>query len=180
MTPYIKPMTGLDRATAPFNPRLIPGAIALISLGALAIAFTAEFGFGLEPCILCRYQQTAYAVAAAVGLLALAPPLSPFARTLLVALCGAVFVAGAGIAFYHVGVEQHWWGGLSACGGGIPGEISLADLKAQLTTKQPKPCDQVDWTLFGLSLATYNVGMYLLMAAFSLIGARRLLRAAGR
>ena len=173
-------MRWADRNIETLDPRLIPGAIALISLGALAIAFTAEFGFGLEPCVLCRYQQAAYAAAAAVGLMALAPPLTPRARTLLVALCGAVFLAGAGIAFYHVGVERHWWSGLAACGGGVPGEISLADLKAQLTTKQPKTCDEVDWTLFGLSLATYNVGMYLLMAAFSVTGVRVLLRAADR
>lgn len=43
--------------------------------------------------------------------------------------------------------------------------MSLADLKAQLAVKQEKPCDIVDWRFFGLSMATYNVGIFLTLAA---------------
>ena len=34
-------------------------------------------------------------------------------------LVAAIFFAGARLAFYHVGVEQHWFAGPSACTGAV-------------------------------------------------------------
>ena len=64
------------------------------------------------------------------------------------------------MAFYHVGVEQHWWGSFAACGGELATDLTLEDLKAQLGGGNipRKPCDRIDWELFGLSLAGYNAG----------------------
>ena len=74
-------------------------------------------------------------------------------------LSGIVFLVGAGIAFYHVGVEQHWWASAASCGnngGDVPKTID--ELRQLLMQAKPaKACDEVDWTLFGLSMATYNV-----------------------
>ena len=50
-------------------------------------------------------------------------------------------------------------------------------LRAQLAARPPKPCDQVDWTLFGISFAGYNLMASLALAVFSLAGARRLMGA---
>jgi disulfide bond formation protein DsbB len=95
---------------------------------------------------------------------------------LIAGLCGVVFLTGAGLALYHVGVEQHWWGSIAACGGGASTDMTLEQMRAALAAKPPKPCDQVDWTLFGVSMAGYNVLASLGLAAFSLAGARTLLR----
>jgi disulfide bond formation protein DsbB len=160
--------------------RLIPGAIAVICLVALAVALVAEYFFGVEPCDLCLYQRGVYATAAVIGIVALTPRIRPPTAGLMVASCGAVFLLGAGIALYHVGLQQHWWNGVTACGGTLPAEMSLADLKAQLTTVQPTRCDEVDWAIFGLSAATYNVGLFLLLAVGSLKGAHMLRLREGR
>ena len=147
------------------------------SVGALATAYTAELAFGLEPCVLCLYQRIPYAVAGLLGLLALLLPPGRYS-VWAVAGCGAVFAAGAGIAFYHVGVEQHWWMSAASCGaaGGGPAPETVEELRALLGAKPPKACDEIDWTLFGLSMATYNVAASLALAFGAFWGARRMRR----
>ena len=148
--------------------RWAPLMILAASVVALANAYTAEYAFGLEPCILCLYQRIPYAVAGVLGLGALLLPAGPSGnRTRSWAVMGAgfVFLAGAGIAFYLVGVEQHWWASAASCGGGGgEGPKTVAELQQMLREKPPKACDEVDWTLFGLSMATYNVAVSLTLA----------------
>lgn len=159
--------------------QLLSGVIVLVSVAALAVAFTAEHVFGVEPCILCVYQRVAYALAAVLGMLSIFARISPQTRTLLIASCGMVFLIGAAVALHQVGLQQHWWVGFTACGGGLPAEMSLAELKVQLTSSQPVRCDEVDWTLFGVSMAAYNTGLFLLLAVGSLWTAQKLLLAGG-
>ena len=161
------------RRTPNRSDSLIPLAILTASAGALGVAYTAQYVFGLEPCILCIYQRLPYVTAGLLSILALG--LRPgTARAVAVALCALAFLVGAGIAFYHVGVEQHWWQSATGCGGGQPAEITMEQMMRELTSKPPKPCDQVDWTLFGISMATYNVAGSLFLAAAALAGATRL------
>lgn len=158
-------------------PRLVPFAILAAAVGALGTAYTAELGFGIEPCPLCLYQRIPYAVA---GMLALGALLAPrgWARAVAVALAGAVFAVGAGIAFHHVGVEQHWWTSVAACGvgGAAPEPKTVDELRALLQAAPAKACDELDWTLFGVSMATYNVAASLALAVGSFWGAERIRR----
>jgi disulfide bond formation protein DsbB len=151
--------------------RAIPIAIAIVCVGALAFAYIGQYGFGLEPCILCLYERIPYGLAAGVALLAAALPLSANTRAILVGLCGIIFLAGAGLAFYHVGVEQHWWAAVTGCGGQSPADFTLDDLQEWLQAPTLKPCDQVDWRLFGVSLAGYNGLLSLALAIGSFWGA---------
>jgi len=139
---------------------MMPIAIVLICWGAAMVGVIAQYAFDVEPCILCTYQRVAYAVAGAVALAALFSK----HRALILGGCAAVLLVGAGIAFYHVGVEQHWWASVASCGGAPTTDLSLSDVLAQLNVKQPKPCDEVDWTFLGVSMATYNVGVFLALA----------------
>jgi len=163
-------------------PRVAPLGILLASLGALASAYTAQYGFDLEPCILCLYQRIPYAVAGVLALLALLTPRQrkDGAMVLMVIAAGAAFTIGAGIAFYHVGVEQHWWVSAAACGGGGAAAPESVDQLRQLlmAAKPVKACDEIEWTLFGLSMATYNVAVSFALAAGSFWGASKIRRAA--
>lgn len=142
---------------------LAPLAVIAASAFALATAFGAQYGFGIEPCPLCLYQRVAYAVAGLVGLAALfAAPGDK--RALVVGLAGVAFTLGAGIALYHVGVEQHWWASAVCTAGNDKAPATVEQLRAMLTAKPAKPCDERDWTLFGVSMATYNVGASVALA----------------
>jgi disulfide bond formation protein DsbB len=164
-----------DAFSALARPRLVLLAIVLASLAVLTAAFTAQYLFGIEPCVLCLYQRVPYGATAVLAVGGVSFAGEGRMAGMIVGLCGVVFLTGAGLAFYHVGVEQHWWGSIAACGGGAPGDMTVEQLRAGLAAQPPKPCDQVDWTLFGVSLAGYNVLSSLSLAAFSLAGARILI-----
>ena len=88
---------------------------------------------------------------------------------LLVGVCvGVVF------AVYHVGVEQKWFAGPSACTASAPGNSSgamtLEEMKRQIIGTAPVMCDRVQWSLFGVSLAGWNLLASLIMLATCAIG----------
>lgn len=154
-------------------PRLVPLAIMAASVGALGTAYVAEYAFGLEPCPLCLYQRVPYGVTLALGLAALVVPWGAI-RAAAVALAGAAFLIGAAIAVHHVGVERHWWASVAACGGALPPDMTVAELRAALAGPPAKPCDAVDWTLFGVSMAGYNAVVSIFLAGAALAGAWRI------
>ncbi len=123
--------------------------------GSLALLLGA-FGFqalGYAPCEMCLWQRYPHAAAIVLGAAALALP--GRALPLLGAL--AVIITG-GIGVFHVGVEQHWWQGITECTGtdGLLG-LSGADLINQNEDLGPPlvRCDQATYILF-LSMAAWN------------------------
>lgn len=155
--------------------RAVPLAIFVVCAAALAGAYTLEYGFGVVPCILCLYQRVPYAVAGGLAALGLLPGLSPAVRRVIVVLCGLTFLVNMGIAVYHVGVEQKLWAGTAQCtapAGGAP--QSLAELQAALENPpQLARCDEVGWSLFGISLPGYNIAFSLILGAATLAAAAR-------
>ena len=140
--------------------------MTLAALGALGAALISQFAFDLEPCVLCIYQRVPYVAVLFLG--AVGIWVTMINRAHLAVLTGLVFAAGAGVALYHVGVEQHWWPSAAGCGDFENFRAGLRDLKPV------KPCDEVDWTLFGVSMATYNMAVSLGLAAVCLFAARRI------
>jgi disulfide bond formation protein DsbB len=68
-------------------------------------------------------------------------------------------------------VEQHWWAGTSSCGGAAMA-TSLEALRAQVMAAPVTRCDEVAWSLFGVSMAGYNVVISLGLAVFAFVAAR--------
>lgn len=142
------------------------GLVLLVSAGALVAALLGEHVFGLAPCVLCLYERVPYLAAAVVAAAMLGLPTNPRLRRLGVGLVLIAFLINVGLSFYHVGVEQHWWE--SAVCEAEPLDItSGADLRAMMTQPQRPACDQVSFTLFGVSLAGYNLLLSTLLAAIA-------------
>lgn len=150
--------------------RRTPIAVVAASLAMLAGALFFQYGMNLPPCALCIWQRWAYAPPIALGLLALA---FPAARRSLVFLAGIAFLAGAGIAGFHAGVEKGWWEGLSSCTGAATTATTIEGLRAQLMAAAPVRCDEVAWSLAGISMAGWNMIAQIVFAALAF-------RAAGR
>lgn len=149
------------------QPRIGPAVIALVSLGALATALVAQYAFDLHPCVLCVYQRVPYVVALALGLAGVLVARPPGLQRLLILGSGLAFLVGAGIAGFHVGVEQHWWAGTASCNApALDMNLSMAELQRQLDEAASfAACDEVPWSLFGISMAGYNAAISLLLAA---------------
>lgn len=130
--------------------------IALATAGSLALllaAFAFQYIGGLAPCSFCLYQRWPHVVAVGLGVLALA-----FGwQRAFAALAVLAMLAGAGIGIFHTGMERDWWEGPASCtGGGSPADIgggALLDLSAPINVVM---CDEVQWSLFGLSMASWN------------------------
>lgn len=160
-----------------------PMGMLAIAVAALATAYVAQYKYDLEPCVLCLWQRVPYAAVIVLAAAALAVGDGPGGsrRTaLLVGLGGLAFLAGGGIAFYHVGVEQHWWASVTGCSGAPPTAMSIDDLRAALAAPPPKACDAIDWTFAGLSMATWNAVLSPLFAAAAAMAAHLLLKRASR
>ncbi len=154
------------------------GAWLLLAGSVLALggAFLGQYGFDLHPCVLCIYQRWPHGVVIALALLAIAIS-GPRARAALLALAGVALAIGAVIAAYHVGVEQGWWQGIEACTAQIGGAKTLKELEAQIMAAQLVRCDEVAWSLFGISMAGYNFLFSAVMAGLALLLAGPQLRA---
>jgi disulfide bond formation protein DsbB len=130
--------------------------IFLACAGALTAALVGERFFGLAPCILCLYERIPYAVAGLIALMMMALPSSAYLRQIALGLVLTAFVIGLALSVFHVGVEQHWWAS-PACTGGPLESVSVDDLLAAIQKPVRPACDDVQWSLFGITLAGYNV-----------------------
>jgi disulfide bond formation protein DsbB len=148
----------------------------LASAAALASVFVFQYGFGLMPCVLCVWQRAPHAIAiliAGIGIgqaRTIDPLLHPFRPvpwqtfTILAALLCIDHLINAGLAGFHIGVEQHWWAGTDACTGGAPTGLTTEQLRAQLLDTKPARCDEVAWSFLGISLAGFNFLLSLALA----------------
>jgi disulfide bond formation protein DsbB len=123
---------------------------------ALLSAFVAQYGFGLQPCVLCLIQRVPFALAGLLALAVLLPAAPPRLHRPLLLLAGLALAVNAGIAFYHVGVEQHWWT-FTVCSGGGEEAVSVADLMAQMNKPVEVRCDAPAWSFHGITMAALNV-----------------------
>ncbi len=132
-------------------------AIALIML-ASALAFQ-HFG-DLAPCALCIDQRKAWGIAIVFAFLALLTEGKGriAVSLLMLAIAGTAALVGAGIAAYHVGVEQQWWSGTAECGAGFKGfgAGNIAAIREQLLSRPVVRCDEIVWSLLGISMAGWN------------------------
>ena len=153
------------------DPRLAAAFIALASAAILGTALASQFFGGLAPCPLCLQQRWPYVATIVLGAVAFAVVRGRAGRRALLALCGVAFAVGGAIAFYHVGVEQGWFAGPETCSGTIGAVRTIEELRRQLLAAPIVRCDEVAWSMFGISMAGYNVIASAILAATSLAAA---------
>lgn len=151
------------------SPDRAPALILAASVLVLGTALASQYWGGLVPCELCIYQRWPYVATGALSAVAIVFLRPPGARRVVAGLCALIFLVGGAIAFYHTGVEQGWFAGPSACTG-VPMEATtVEELQRQLFAAPIVRCDEVQWSLFGISLAGYNVIASLVLAAASAV-----------
>ena len=145
--------------------------ILVAALATLAAAWTFQ-AFGFTPCELCYAERCAFYAAAPLAALAayLASRFAHGVARALFALLALVFLANVALAFYHVGVEQHWWPGPTACTGALSGPVDVNDL-AKLNSARVVRCDEVQLRILGLSLAGWDVVASAALAIYAALGA---------
>jgi len=154
------------------TPSLMLAALLAAGIGPLAIALGVQYLGGLKPCILCQYQRIPYWIVIALALTGLFVPAADKRGIFLVA--ATVFAAAGALAFYHMGVEQHWWESMAKCDPGPNRTSSFEAFRSIPLRPLAKSCKEVDWTLFGYSITVYNTLVSIALAVAALFAARRL------
>ncbi len=138
--------------------------LILFSVGVLGLAYILEHYYGFQPCQMCLYEQKIFMVTGALSLLSLL--LLPVRwQYYAVIVLGFVFLGGTLIAGYHVAIQQHWVDLPAFCSSqDFSAFDSVEALKEQMLKTPLVRCDQITWSLFGLSLAAYNIIICLILA----------------
>ncbi len=150
----------MEKALALFKKITLRQWGALYALGAAAVVAAAFISqsFGFNPCKLCIWQRYPYGIVAVLAAALFFLHDKKAAKFLLLPIAAASLY-NAGLAFFHVGVEYHWWTFASDCVAtnvykeGATVEEMLAALKAAPIVR----CDERVPFLFGMTMAFYNV-----------------------
>ena len=128
--------------------------VTLFSVVALASALIAEYYFDLQPCAMCLKQREPYYIIIAgfilVMILKWQDKIWFYVGVQIVSIYGLFY------SLWHVGIENKILAGPSSCSGGLNISTNTSSLKEQILSKAVINCEEVAWSIFGLSAATMN------------------------
>ena len=128
--------------------------VTLFSVVALAFALIAEYYFDLQPCAMCLKQREPYYIIIAgfilVMILKWQDKIWFYVGVQIVSIYGLFY------SLWHVGIENKILAGPSSCSGGLNISSNTSSLKEQIISKAVINCEEVAWSIFGLSAATMN------------------------
>ena len=133
--------------------KTILNLILLFSIFALLTAYFIQYVLGHQPCNLCLIERVPYILTIIIITLTLF--FKKFEKICLIILA-LVFVSAMFISFYHVGIEQGFINESLVCDlKNKSGSLTTEDLLKELKEKTIS-CKDVTFKIFGLSLATIN------------------------
>jgi len=138
--------------------------IFYISIFALSSAYFIEYILDYKPCNLCLFERLPYFLAIIIILLGLS--LNRFEKFIFISL-GLIFASATILSLYHVGIEQGFFKESLVCVSN--NEMNILNKKDLLNEfqKTTVSCKDVEFTLFGLSLATINVIISLILSVIT-------------
>ena len=138
--------------------------ILFISTIALASAYFIEYILGYKPCNLCLIEIWPNLIALIFIITNLI--INKLEKIILIALA-IIFAAATILSFYHVGIEQGFFDESLVCisNDGI-NSLNKEDILKELQ-KEVVSCKNVEFTFFGLSLATINAVISFVLSAIT-------------
>ena len=140
--------------------QLLIKIIFLVSVIALISAFIIEYILGHQPCNLCIFERVPYLLAIIIILFNY--QFNQFEKFFVLLLL-IVFLIGAILSLYHLGIEQGFIQESLVCdlknGSNL---LSKEEILKQLQEKNVS-CKDVTFKIFGLSLTSYNILISLLI-----------------
>ena len=129
----------------------------------LAGAYYFQYVVGLLPCEMCYWQRWAHMAALVFAVIALIAGGMPDRGRSFVWLAALAILASGLIGAYHAGVELDYFEGLTQCAA-HGSTASGAELLREILSAPLIRCDEVPWSLFGISMAGWNAILSLLAA----------------
>ena len=128
--------------------------IGLLSVIAIGSALIAEYYYNLEPCKMCLKQREPYYALIAALIIFLIfrwqKKIWFFLGVQIITIYGLFY------SIWHVGIENKILPGPSSCSEGLDISNDTSSLKEQILSKAVVNCEEIIWSMFGLSAATIN------------------------
>ena len=140
-------------------------AVLIFSVFALVTAYFVQYILNHEPCNLCLIERIPYL--AAIILISLIFILNKYEKIISL-IISLFFIFGTIVSFYHFGIEQGFFSESFVCNLGSNNEAtSTQDLLKQLE-KTTVSCKDVTFKILGISLATFNTIISIIISAIML------------
>ena len=118
----------------------------------LISAYYIEYILKVPACSMCIYQRIPYFLSTIIIVVFFLKKID-FKKLIIILFLFTLI--NTGLSFYHMGIEQGFFNELNTCKDEINAS-NIKDLLSQLKSKGVVSCKEVDFTIFGLSLATIN------------------------
>jgi len=136
-------------------------SILIISILALTSAYFIEYFLGYQPCNLCLLERIPYALSIIIILTNFKIKFND-RHTILILI--VIFVVSAFLSIYHLGIEQGLIEESFVCSTKDNLNLNKEQLLQELQ-KMNISCKNVAFTIFGLSLTTYNILLSVIISA---------------
>lgn len=153
--------------------KLIALTFILFGFGVLSIVWWLQYGLGYQPCHLCYWQRYPWWSLGLLGCLGFVLSKKFLQKHihfnlvfLFLALGILLMLISAGLALFHVGVEQHWWRGLASC------QASSTEIGTEIDFFNNPiiiPCDKAMLVWLGFSLSMWNFLGSLTLASIGIV-----------
>ena len=144
------------------NNKLILNSVLIFSIISLVIAYYIQYVLNHDPCNLCIIERVPYI--SAIIFIPMIFVVNKF-KKIIVGIVTILFILGALVSFYHVGIEQGFLSESLVCNlGGSSENLSKEDLLKQLEKQTAVSCKDVTFRFLGLSLATINTVISILLS----------------
>ena len=138
--------------------------ILLFSIFALIAAYFIQYVLKHQPCTLCLIERIPYIFS--IIIISICLFTKKFEKVSLIIL-SLIFFSAMLIAFYHVGIEQGFIKETLVCDlNNESNNLSKEALLSQLK-EMPVSCKDVTFRIFGLSLATFNIFITLILGVIT-------------
>ena len=137
--------------------------IFFYSLFAILFALYVEYILNYNPCKLCLYQRIPYIIATFISFIGY----NYFKNNKILILITIIFSISALISGYHYGIEQNIFEEFAGCSANSLEIIDKTELLKSLNDNVVN-CKDVNFRIFGISLAGINLLFSLLIVIYSL------------
>jgi disulfide bond formation protein DsbB len=130
----------------------IISTLLFINISILLSAYYIQYVLRVPPCPMCQYQRIPYyLIVVTLGVFFF--NIIDFKKIILI----LIFLSSLSIAisFYHIGIEQGFFNELTSCKDDL-GASNTQELLKELSNKGIVSCKEVNFRIFGFSLATLN------------------------
>ncbi|MFZ9457667.1 MAG: disulfide bond formation protein B [Candidatus Fonsibacter ubiquis] len=135
-------------------------AILFVNILVILSALFIEFFLKVKPCILCIYQRYPYYIIAFLSLIYF---LKKDLKILLILLIILTSLASIILSTYHVAIETGLIEETTSCTTSLNNNLSKDAILKQLESNLASSCKEVNFKLFGFSLASINIILSLIL-----------------